>query len=173
MTAGVQRKTFHREIPHRLTDEEIRQHAKRLGGKLQERALLDAKRKALAKDLAGQMATLDSDIERLGVAIDKGEEMRSTECFKELQGSQVFIMRADTGEVIDQQPATFVDQQMEFEIDIEDVSDAEDASNADAFQVMTSSVGDQVMYMPDDGEVPARDIPSVPAKKRGRPKKGA
>lgn len=173
-------RTFKREIPIKLSFSEIHDYGKRLARRKHEFDILDGKRKNVASQFKGQLAEIGADVNRLAAAIEAGEEMRNVDCYQETVGSQVFVKRADTHEVVDQRPATFADDQqagLPFDDDEDDLPSAN--YQGPEPEMVTSTTGGVVAHMPDDdeGEQPIEDPvpPSNGKVKRGggRKAKGA
>jgi hypothetical protein len=104
-------RTYRREVPVKLTRDETHDYGKKLAAKQREHDALDAKRKTVAKQYAGELSTVAEEIRRYTAAIDSGEELRNSEVYDVLDGSQVFTYLKATGELIDQRPAGYVDVQ--------------------------------------------------------------
>lgn len=112
-------RTYRREVPVKLTRDEIHDYGKKLASKQREHDAIDAKRKTVAKQYAGELSTVGEEIRRYTAAIDSGEELRNSEVYDVLDGSQVFTYLKATGELIDQRPAGYVDAQSDAFPDIE------------------------------------------------------
>lgn len=106
-------RTYRREVPVKLTRDEIHDYGKKLAAKQREHEAIDAKRKTVAKQYAGELSTVGEEIRRLTSAIDSGEELRNSEVYDVLEGSQVMTYLKATGELIDQRPAGYVDTQID------------------------------------------------------------
>lgn len=104
-------KRYRREVSVRLTDHEVEVYGRKLAAKKQERDTLTDKAKQIATNFKGQIADATSEVNRLAQAINDEHELRSTEVYDKLEGSQVKTYRADTHELIDQRPAGFADEQ--------------------------------------------------------------
>lgn len=102
---------FRREVYVALTDHEVEVYGRKLAAKKAERDTLTERAKQAAAAFKGQIADVTTEVNRLAAAINDGKELRNTDVYDRLDGSQVFTHRADNGEVIDQRPATFADQQ--------------------------------------------------------------
>jgi len=180
---ATNKRKFRREIPVKLSDDETRAYGQQLARKEHEWTALDEKRKTVAAEYKTQLGGVSTEINRLTLAINSGEEMRAVECYEDVTATQVLIKRADTGEVVDQRPATFADHQVDMFDGLDTPSDVTAPgewvpSNIDQPVVIveTSWTGDTVATMPDDaddgGETPVAPPEAVappPKKKRGRP----
>jgi hypothetical protein len=184
------KRTFKRDLGYRLSFEEIHDYGKKLARKKVERDALDEKKKNLTKQLNGQLAEIDAEVDRLSDAVDTGEELRSVECGEFFEGSQKVVRRLDTYEEIDRGPLSWADQQTEIpglDADSDDFPSENHQQDGDVGEVpplemVTSSMGDEVAHMPDDpepvveldaeGEAPAEaPVPPAgdpPKAKRGR-----
>ena len=108
------RPTFKREVPEvldndaaiALADQATRKAARanELEDELKEHT---TKMKATIKELRGEA-------ERDHAASEKRTRMVVAECREELRGSQMFVLRVDTGEVVDQRAATLAERQQDF-----------------------------------------------------------
>lgn len=180
-TMGI-RRTYLRELPHKLTFSEIHDYGKRLARRRTEWDVLDEKRKNVASQFKGQLASIGSDVARLTAAIDGGEEMRNVQCYEVHEGAFKICRRSDTHEEVDREPLSFEDQQESFP----GMGDEPDDGNVplsaptNGVKGMTQSwTGGHVYVSPEEdaelGEMPVENpTPVVAAKpkgKRGRPKK--
>ena len=120
-------RTYKREIPVDLTDHEIELYGRKLAAKKRERDGVVEKAKQTAATYKGQIADISAEVDRLAAAINTGKELRNTEVYDVLEGSQVFTKRSDTNEVIDQRPAGYADEQTDMFADPE--APAEDFPN--------------------------------------------
>ena len=154
--AGKVLRKHRREVPHKLTRDEVHDYGQKLASKEREYSALDEKRKSIAQQYRGDMAKVEADIARLTSAIDTGKELRNTEVVDVLVGSQVLTYTLD-GTVIDQGPASIVDTQ-------EDMFPELDESD---FLPGDPSVGD----VPDLGEIADPDVEQV-EKPKAKGKKG-
>lgn len=159
---------YRREVPHKLTRDEVHDYGQRLAKREREWDQLDNKRKNIAAQYKGQMSEVGADIDRLTAAIDSGEELRNAEMVDVLIGSQVFSKRADTGELIEQKAASYADTQEDMFPKLEDgptgdemlPGDVTETDKAEAAEheetaaveggLVTSSSGDEVFHQPDD-----------------------
>lgn len=120
-------RTYKREIPIELTDHEIEIAGRQLAAKKRARDELTEKAKKVAAQYKGELAAISAEVDRLAAAINTGKELRNTEVYDVLEGSQVFTKRSDTNEVIDQRPAGYADEQTDMFADPE--APAEDFPN--------------------------------------------
>lgn len=131
-TEPAKLRTYKREIPIELTDHEVELYGRKLAKKKSDRDGLTDKAKQVAATYKGEIAAVTAEVNRLAEAINTGKELRNTEVYDELVGSQVFTKRKDTDEVIDQRPASFADEQTDmFAPDPEAPPDEGDTSPAD------------------------------------------
>jgi len=160
--AGKVLRKHRREVPHKLTRDEVHDYGQKLASKEREYSALDEKRKSIAQQYRGDMAKVEADIARLTSAIDTGKELRNTEVVDVLVGAQVFTYTLD-GTQIDQRAADHTDTQ-------EDMFPSEDDSGPyiDEF-VRDADVpfGDA----PDLGEIADPDVEQV-EKPKAKGKKG-
>ena len=77
--AGKVLRKHRREVPHKLTRDEVHDYGQKLASKEREYSALDEKRKSIAQQYRGDMAKVEADIARLTSAIDTGKELRNTE----------------------------------------------------------------------------------------------
>ena len=103
-------KRYRREVSVDLSHEESEAYGKKLAGQKRYRDSLVEKAKQAAKNAAGDISAVSSEIDRLAVAVDTGKELRSTEVYDKLEGSQVKTYRADNHDLVDQRPAGFADE---------------------------------------------------------------
>lgn len=112
MTLDAQR-TFPRDLPHPLTDAEVRERFHK-AQELEERAdELDTKLKDETKERRDAIKRQRTEAKSLRAVAHKEQELRSVLCREELRGSQVFVVRDDNGAIVDQRPATAEDQQLD------------------------------------------------------------
>jgi hypothetical protein len=107
-------KTFARSIAHPLSEEQALEHfdkAQKLEEQADKRA---AKLKDDTKDESAAIKRMRTEAASIRASAKAREELRSVQCYEELRGSQVFVVRADTGEDVDQRAATEEDQQQTF-----------------------------------------------------------
>lgn len=116
-------KRYRREVSCALTDHEVEVYGRKLAAKKRERDDLTEKAKKVAATYKGDIATVSTEVDRLATAINAGSELRSTEVYDKLEGSQVKTYRADTHELIDQRPAGFADEQTDMFPEPEEKSD--------------------------------------------------
>ena len=102
---------FKREVYVALTDHEVEVNGRKLAAKKAERDTLTDRAKQASAAYKGQIADVTTEINRLAAAINDGKELRNTDVYDKLEGSQVITYRADNNELIDQRPATFADEQ--------------------------------------------------------------
>ena len=110
---------FKREVYVALTDHEVEVYGRKLAAKKAERDTLTERAKQAAAAFKGQIADVTTEVNRLASAINDGKELRNTDVYDRLDGSQVFTHRADNNELIDQRPATFADEQTDMFADAE------------------------------------------------------
>ena len=99
---------FRREVYVALTDHEVEVYGRKLAAKKAERDTLTERAKQAAAAFKGQIADVTTEVNRLAAAINDGKELRNTDVYDRLDGSQVFTHRADNGEVIDPGTEGFV-----------------------------------------------------------------
>ena len=132
---GIKIKTYRREVTFNLTHEESERHGRELAAKKRQRDSVVEKAKQTAANFKGQVADLSADIDRLAVAVDSGKELRNAEVEDWLDGSQVFVYKAgEYGEVIDQRPAGFADEQADMFADPDKVEDEDQPDENGEFQ---------------------------------------
>jgi hypothetical protein len=151
-------KRFRRELPHKLTRDEVHDYGQKLAGKEREWSALDEKRKGIAQQYRGDLAKVEADIQRLTAAVDTGKELRNTEVVNVLVGSQVFTYSLESGEVVDQRAADHTDTQEDMFPALED----------DDFLPGDASDGD----VPDLGAIADPDV-AQDEKPKGKRKKKA
>lgn len=166
-----QRRLFTRELRVRLTETEVTERGRKLAARRADRAQLDEKRKAVAKDYGGQLAQIDAELDGLQGAIQTGSELRPVQCYEDFRAGVIEIRRADNDEVIDTRIPTLSEQQVPLPgVDDDDGAglgdpwDAGDGEGDDDFggavaragvELVESATGGVVAHMPDDeGEAP-------------------
>jgi DNA polymerase II small subunit/DNA polymerase delta subunit B len=110
-------RTFERDLPVRLTREELEARGQMLALKVDERAEIEVEAKAEAAEYKAQMGDTDKEIRRLSRIVRDKSEPRPVECFEHLNfaGNEVQIVRRDTGEVVDTRAMTDADRQRNLE----------------------------------------------------------
>lgn len=100
------RKLFKREVAVPLDEREalkLHDQAQDIDARADE---LEEKLKEEQKERRLRIATLRAEAERDRAAAAKREQLVELDCYEELRGSQMFVLRADTSEVVDQRAAT-------------------------------------------------------------------
>lgn len=102
-----------------LTPAEIQHHGEALAKTKLERDDVAAEAKNVADKFKGEIGVKTAAIDRLARLVNDKKEMRSVECYRELQpGNMVAIIRVDTGEVVERRAADLV-QLSEFKAEAE------------------------------------------------------
>lgn len=102
---------YRTEVSVDLDHDEVEAYGRKLAAEKKGRDLLIQKAKDVATEYKGQIATKTSEIDRLANAINTGAELRSTEVYDKLEGSQVRTYRQDGDVFVTQRPAGFADEQ--------------------------------------------------------------
>lgn len=108
------RKLFDREVEVDLNeDDALRLHdkAQHVDAQADE---LEAKLNTEVKERKARIATLRSEAERDRAAAAKRVQLVTVKVYEELRGSQVFVIRNDNGEIVDQRAASLEEQQQTF-----------------------------------------------------------
>lgn len=164
--AGKVLRKHRREVPHKLTRDEVHDYGQKLASKEREYSALDEKRKSIAQQYRGDMAKVEADIARLTSAIDTGKELRNTEVVDVLVGSQVFTYTLD-GVQIDQRAADHADTQDDL------FPELEDGEVVDRFTAHVSDADVPFGDVPDLGEIADPDVEQDEKPKKARGKKKA
>lgn len=106
------KRTFRQELPCALSDNERLVIGSRLSAKLKERDAVKAKAKQVAGEYGVKVKALDNEIGRMAEAVDSGNELREVQCTEAwLGGSQIRVVRDDTGVTLDIRPASAHERQ--------------------------------------------------------------
>lgn len=99
------------QLPVEMTADELADRTQQLVALLDE---IDAQKAALKDYTKGERDEIkgkEQDALKLREAVSSGAEVRDVEVDLELRSGTVFVTRLDTGEVVDQRPATDEDRQ--------------------------------------------------------------
>jgi len=104
-----------RELPCRLTADEIRPLAERLAKREIENALEIAAAKAAAAESRKRLKEIRKDITALSTAVDTGCEMRKVRCRhdRNLETNEIIVTRCDNGDEVERRPLTPAERQAE------------------------------------------------------------
>lgn len=102
-----------RSLPVELTDDEVRDRAKRLSQKLEERNDIEAELKDYSATQKERMKELDKDTRRLARVVHSGHENREVECFwaPDHERQVMVLWRLDLGTAVDSRPMTMSERQ--------------------------------------------------------------
>ncbi len=90
-----------------LTQEELVEKGRKLSKETQRRNSLEDEKKSVNSSLKASIDACNAEINRLGIIVSNGKEMREVECethFNTPQDGIKSLIRTDTGEVIREQP---------------------------------------------------------------------
>lgn len=113
-TPADNRKLFDREVEVDLTEQQalvLHDKAQHVDAQADE---LEAKLNTEVKERKARIATLRSEAERDRSAAAKRVQLVTVKVYEELRGSQVFVIRNDNGEIVDQRAASLEEQQQTF-----------------------------------------------------------
>mgnify|MGYP000861665902 FL=1 len=108
------RKLFKRDVPVSLSEDDALALHDKAEADEQRADELEAELKTETKTRKARIDELRAGVDRDRAAAAKREQLVNMDCYEELQGSQMFVRRADTHEVIDQRAATADERQQDF-----------------------------------------------------------
>lgn len=145
---------YTREVRCKLDERQRESYGARLANLVEERRLVDDKKKQVAKEYATKISDIDNEIARTADALSKGEELRACNVYDIWNNGIVETRRRDNDEVVDTRPASLADRQVEFpglsededeeEPELDETPSAEVAAEGAEGELVESSVGDQV-----------------------------
>ena len=104
-------RTFTRELPVKLSEDELQQYGKMLADKVKEEELAEDRKKQVVAAHANGIKDIRIEIKRIADARAKGQELRPVKCHERLRNGVIEIVRLDTNEVVDVRPADLRDLQ--------------------------------------------------------------
>lgn len=142
---------YTREVRCKLDERQRESYGARLANLVEERRLVDDKKKQVAKEYATKISDIDNEIARTADALSKGEELRACQVYDIWNNGIVETRRRDNDEVVDTRPASLADRQVEFpglsegeDDEDEETPTAEAAAEGAEGELVESSVGDHV-----------------------------
>lgn len=158
---------FERELPVKLTEEEIIQRAKEQSKLELETIEAENEIQRIKKEAGGEIKELKEGlaeqravIRKFARAVRKGEEFRSVACEERLSDDSVHVetVRLDLNEVVDRRPATDADRQLSFDdqVDgaVESVARATEAADASEDESAEDEAADDFGLDDDDDDQP-------------------
>lgn len=106
-----------RELPCKLTDDEVRTRGIDLARATSEHLAIQENKKAAAKGFKDELDTVNTRIYKLKNMVQHGVEIRdvSVECRIDAHLGVITFTRSDTGDIVEKRPATFAELQGEFD----------------------------------------------------------
>lgn len=106
-------RTEKRQLPHKLTDEELRTHSMQLALTFNEISLEEARQAQVKEELKATMTQLVSKQRALAKAVQTGEELTTVDVdILLLPGDEIVSeLRKDTGQLVNTRPATDFERQ--------------------------------------------------------------
>lgn len=104
----VMLKTITRNLPCRLTEEELRQRGDALAETVQELAAEESRQTDVKAQMKARLTELEAKQTRFAITISRKEEYRDIQCdlFVNADRGLVDVVRRDTSEVVETRPIT-------------------------------------------------------------------
>jgi len=173
MSDTILSKPFPMDVHHPLDDTEALELSDRAEEIEEQADELVEELKDETKERKDKIRKLRAEAKKLRAASKSRRELRSTQVYRVLRGSQVFTLIVGTDRVVDQRAATSADQQTGFPG--LDTSDDTEPVMPDG-ELVESSAGDMVYVTGEDGlplepdYTPSEDAPKVETEEK--PKRG-
>lgn len=110
-----------RELQVRLTPSEQRARAQQLAATRMRLRQEEAEERERRQELNRRRRELEAKLDALSEAVSTGTELRAVECRRVVQGETTQIVRSDTGEVVEERPATYTERQLQIETETVEV----------------------------------------------------
>ena len=142
MTTTDRLRTFPRDLPVKLTEEECQTYGRMLAERVQEYDLIERQKQLASKDFSNRLSRNRGEQSRLADARASQTELRQVICFDRWHANTIETLREDTGDVIEVRPATDADAQPGIP--------GLDAPPREVGEVVASSFGDGVFVGAED-----------------------
>lgn len=100
-----------KKLKVKLTEAELAERGARLAHEVSEIRKLEDRKRESAAEFKTAIDALTQSSRTLAGIVERGEETRDVECYLAIRGDEAFIMRLDTGDVVDRRKATEEERQ--------------------------------------------------------------